>query len=87
MIVNDELGSLSKEAFMACFNILPQNFTGGTEENHRNLSHDGLLLGQELDLRLTLDKTGLQASGLLTFTLRKWHHGGWIVLFQAGTQW
>jgi hypothetical protein len=64
MIVNDELGRMWKEAFMACFNILSQNLTGGTEENHRNLSQDGLLLDQESDLGLPKDKTGLLTPGL-----------------------
>jgi hypothetical protein len=32
--VNNELERMWKESFMAYFKILPQNLSGGTEENH-----------------------------------------------------
>jgi hypothetical protein len=33
VILNDEMGRTWKEGFLACFNVLPCTFIGGTEVN------------------------------------------------------
>jgi hypothetical protein len=54
--VNDQMQRMDHELIVAYFKVLPQNFPGGTEENHEILSQDNRSPGWVSNRRPPNDK-------------------------------